>query len=343
MKRSLAVSIIVITKNVEPYVEQSMGSVLEQTLKDFELIIVDDGSTDRTLEICQRLASQDGRIKLFRQEKNQGQGVARNVGMTKARGKYIYFFDSDDILLPHALELLHNTAENTNAEVVHTTKHFSTLLPNSTNEPLNRLYLNPERVIYEGFLPVDNDIRFTGCFIKNEQFAMTPMNLFRRDFLERNEITFPKMVQEDEPFMFAIYCFVKRFYCIPEPYYVYRLRADSTMCLRNPKSALRGVSAFIAGYKHMSETIKRVPPEVLSPKLANECIQSHFLRLINFHVLKHYRLENVTDEEATRNFTRVLQSDLGDAAEWSAHLIQGLVIQHLLRINLQNEFIRLKQ
>ena len=337
------ISVVVPMYNVEKYVEDSIRSVLGQTFSDFEIIIVDDCSTDGSYEICRRLSHEDSRIKLFRHEKNEGQGSARNMGMKKAHGKYIYFFDSDDILLPNALDILYGTAEKTGAEVVHTTRHFSTF-PISLNEPPNQLHLRQERMICDGFLPVDNDIRFSRCFIENDQFAMTPMNLFRRDFLERNKIDFPKMVQEDEPFMFAVYCFVKKFYCIPDAFYVYRFRTDSTMVSRGSKSALRGVSAFVTGYKHMRETIARVSPEDLSPKLANECIQSHFLRLINFHIMKYYNLNNITDAEVIRDFTKALQFTLDDeVAEWSAYLIQGLVLQSLSKISLQNELNRLKR
>ena len=112
--------------NVEKYVEQSLRSVLDQQFKDFELIVVDDASSDNSIAIVERFVKSDARIKLIRHEYNQGQGVARNTGVVYACGKYIYFFDSDDLLMPHTFEVLHRAAEQTGAEVVHSTSWFET-------------------------------------------------------------------------------------------------------------------------------------------------------------------------------------------------------------------------
>lgn len=91
----LAFSIIVPVHNTEAYVEKCLLSILGQTLPSLELIAVDDGSTDRSAEICQRIASLDGRVRLLRKS-NQGAGAARNDGLRIARGKYVAFVDSDD-------------------------------------------------------------------------------------------------------------------------------------------------------------------------------------------------------------------------------------------------------
>lgn len=91
------VSVIIPVYNVEPYLKQCMDSVVGQTLKDIEIICVDDGSTDNSLDILREYAAEDSRIQIIEQ-KNAGAGAARNNGMRYATGKYLSFLDSDDFL-----------------------------------------------------------------------------------------------------------------------------------------------------------------------------------------------------------------------------------------------------
>ena len=92
------VSVIIPVYNTGKYLESSVSSIQEQTLQDIEIIIIDDGSTDDSPAILKKLSESDARIRLFVQS-NQGQSAARNLGLDNAQGDYIYFMDSDDILL----------------------------------------------------------------------------------------------------------------------------------------------------------------------------------------------------------------------------------------------------
>lgn len=97
------VSIIVPVYNTAPLLDRSIGSILKQTYTNWELLLINDGSTDDSLEICQQYEARDERIRVFSQA-NQGQSVARNVGLDQARGEFIAFLDSDDEFLPNTLE-----------------------------------------------------------------------------------------------------------------------------------------------------------------------------------------------------------------------------------------------
>ncbi|MDE7092271.1 MAG: glycosyltransferase [Muribaculaceae bacterium] len=112
------VSIIMPVKDGQQFVAQAIESVLAQTYSDFELIIVNDGSTDLTAIIIDQYASIDNRIKLINLEDNYGVSVARNKGIELAIGRHISFIDSDDILAPHAIERLLNTVETFGADIV---------------------------------------------------------------------------------------------------------------------------------------------------------------------------------------------------------------------------------
>ena len=106
------VSVIVPVYNVEKYLDVCLDSLINQTFDDFEIICINDGSTDSCLNILRQYAKLDRRIKIFSQ-KNLGLSAARNAGMKQANGEYIVFVDSDDFLSPVALEKMHtNMSEN---------------------------------------------------------------------------------------------------------------------------------------------------------------------------------------------------------------------------------------
>lgn len=106
-----AISVIVPAYNVEKYVEQCIDSLLNQTFKDIEIIIIDDCSTDKTFEIINNKYGKIPNVSIFKNDVNIGQGQTRNKAMKIAKGKYIYFLDSDDVLLSHGLERLYLLAE----------------------------------------------------------------------------------------------------------------------------------------------------------------------------------------------------------------------------------------
>ncbi len=113
----IKVSVIIPVYNVEKYLRQNLQSVADQTLKEIEIICVDDGSTDSSFEIVQEFAAKDSRFVAV-QQKNAGAGAARNNGLRRARGEYLSFLDSDDFFAPDMLETAYNKAQETKADFV---------------------------------------------------------------------------------------------------------------------------------------------------------------------------------------------------------------------------------
>ena len=105
----MRVSIIVPCYNSTRYLSACVDSVLAQTMPDFEVLLIDDGSTDGTLALAQALAARDARLRVLHQE-NAGVSAARNLGLAHARGEWITFVDSDDLLAPDALEIMLSAA-----------------------------------------------------------------------------------------------------------------------------------------------------------------------------------------------------------------------------------------
>lgn len=111
------VSVIIPVYNSENYLDECLDSVINQTFKDIEIICINDGSADTSLEILEKYEKLDNRMSVFTQE-NSGQSVARNNGIKKSKGKYIYFMDSDDYLELNALEEIYNISEKNNLELL---------------------------------------------------------------------------------------------------------------------------------------------------------------------------------------------------------------------------------
>lgn len=105
------ISVIIPVYNTEKYLPRCIDSLLKQTFTDFEVILIDDGSTDNSLAVCQSYAAMDSRIIII-QSKHLGVGAVRNLGLDNAKGKYIMFCDSDDYVEPEWIEELHKAAAN---------------------------------------------------------------------------------------------------------------------------------------------------------------------------------------------------------------------------------------
>lgn len=112
------VSVLVPVYNVEKYIDECIQSILDQSFKDFELIVVDDASLDGSMSIVSKYADQDKRIRIIRKAHNEGLMSARKTGYLNAVGKYIMFCDSDDYLPKNSIEILYNSIANTAFDIV---------------------------------------------------------------------------------------------------------------------------------------------------------------------------------------------------------------------------------
>lgn len=144
------ISIIVPVYNVEPYLEQCLDSIIHQTYRDIEIIVVNDGSTDRSGEICRAYAGRDPRIVLFETE-NRGLSAARNLGIDNAHGEWIMFVDSDDWVEPEFCEAPLRAAQENDADLVifGFAKSFPDGQQISTNYPAVGL-VSPEQAVENG-------------------------------------------------------------------------------------------------------------------------------------------------------------------------------------------------
>ncbi len=189
------VSVVIPVFNIEAHLEQCLDSVVGQTLREIEVICVDDGSADRSPEILARYAEQDPRVRVLTQA-NAGPGAARNTGLDRAVGKYLIFLDSDDWFEPDFLEKMVEKAEDSHADVticraVEFDTHTGRELPS-------------EWMLKSRFLPSDT---FSPQEIAEHIFQFTygwPWDkLYRLDFVRRNGLVYPALPNsEDLVFVF---------------------------------------------------------------------------------------------------------------------------------------------
>ena len=184
------VSVIIPVYNAEKYLYRCLNSAICQTLKDIEIIIVNDASTDNSLQIIQEFQAVDKRIKLINFPKNKGNGIGRNTALKKARGQFILFLDADDWLEEFAIETLYLKAISEGVKIVLMgyRQHFVasskniTMLPSyETNDPnIYRYFLThrkgfgsmPWCYFYSRSLLMDNDITFTeGVYFEDVNFV----------------------------------------------------------------------------------------------------------------------------------------------------------------------------
>ena len=235
------VSVIIPMYNAARFISQTLESLLYQTMTDFEVIVVDDCSTDNSVEVVESFAEKfGGRLHLIKLRENTGSGaVPRNVGIQLARGKYIAFLDNDDLFTKTALEELTTLAEEYQADVVHTDGFFflddAKLKSAVTQELLDTknyraIVCNPRspRLDKPTFAPDDFAKRMQLWL--NSDFHWTTWSLFcRKDFWVANQISFPRMsVSDDIIANFACLCRSKKILRVPNITYIYRYHIDST-------------------------------------------------------------------------------------------------------------------
>ena len=229
MEKIPLVSVIIPMFNAEKFIGECLESLLDQTLKDFEVVVVDDCSTDNSSAVVEsfmeKFAAQGIRLHLIELEKNSGTpGCPRNIGIQIACGQYVCFLDSDDLLTETALEELTTLAENFQADVVHTDTFFM------LNED-NALELCREQTLPPLSAPTFETQDLSKRIVNwiNRGYNWESVTMFcKRIFLAANQINFPRLTTyEDMIFSFAVLCRAEKFLRVPNVTYVYRQRADS--------------------------------------------------------------------------------------------------------------------
>lgn len=239
------VSVVIGVYNTENYLNKCLESVAGQSLSDIEIIVVNDGSTDGSLEIINQYKSRDGRMIVFDVE-NGGVSKARNMGLERARGEYIIFIDSDDFLAPEMLELMYGEITRTKSDMA--VCNFTKVSKTRSSKPFLKLPKDKTLDFKDG----DGLIR--GVIGDGISFGGSMWNkLIKTDILKKAGNVFEernKIYAEDAFFFFKTLKYIKKICLLDEPLYRYCHREDSVSHLYKENLAqrcenfIRGIEAY---------------------------------------------------------------------------------------------------
>lgn len=225
--KRICVSVIMPCYNVEKYIDDSLKSVCGQTLRDIEIICIDDGSTDSTGSIIAEYAKKDNRIKVITKE-NGGQSSARNIGVKKAVGEYLYFMDSDDIIVPETFAEIYEIASKDKLDNVYFNANVFFDPPEIERE-------NSNYTTYYDRFGSYPDV-YTGCELfaimhPQKDYRPSPcLQFIRREFYNAAGLSFREgIILEDNLFTFKCITAAKAVRYIDKVYFNRRVRANSTM------------------------------------------------------------------------------------------------------------------
>lgn len=260
------ISVIVPVYKAEKYLKRCVDSILSQTFTDFELILVDDGSIDSSPEICDRYAKEDRRVKVIHKE-NGGISSARNEGIKKAKGKYIFFCDSDDYVRPGLLKNAFKAATAEKADCVYFNCSFDTKecpqmgkLPDTEYE--EGVYtLETKEDAFDYIIHNNLDIR------KRKAGWSACLRLFSRKIIKNNKLRFCDTCHgfaEDMAFVLEYTMFSRKIVGLKNSYYVYRQHPGSTMQNSHGKARFDDMTEVAL---HVKEVFSRVFTEPDEKKL----------------------------------------------------------------------------
>ncbi len=256
------VSIIIPVYNTEEYLKQCLDSIINQTLKDIEIILINDGSTDNSGKICDEYALRDTRIRVIHQE-NQGVSVARNKGIETAQGEYLGFIDSDDKIDLDFYEKLYNKAIKTNSDMVKA--NVKTINYNGfTAESL----LNPKIIEKQ-----------SKWYFYYEWWSA----IYKTQLVKENNIRFPEEIIFGEDSLFLHYIIEKaeNLEIINDTYYYYQRRKNSTdsLILQNEK-----INSCLFVYDSILKNINKLYKQELIDKEA----YSYLYETKNYIIIKYF-------------------------------------------------------
>ncbi len=272
----ILVSVIIPTYNVEKYLDDCLNSLINQSLKDIEIILVDDCSTDSTTDIISYYENKDNRIKSYLSKDKLGCGGCRNVGLKLARGKYIQFVDSDDWLDLDALEKMYNVAENLKTQVI--------LFKVITYDENEKAFKRTDYYDIKNLKGFENKV-FNILDLKSGPFYVTISawnKFYLKSFLDRHNAQFPEnLIFEDNPFFFNVFCQANSVYLMDDYFYNRRIRSNS----------------IITTEKKLPLNTIEIVEQVLDIFLKNELYDYYKYHVVNYILFQiHKYSENIPDD-----------------------------------------------
>ena len=312
------VSVIMPVYNDEEFINNSINSILKQTLKDIEIICIDDGSTDNSLKILTDLKNKYNFIKVLSQ-KNKGAGKARNAGLNIATGEYIAFLDSDDIFIDkNALEEMYNYGIEENSVIVSANIKKLTNNEKITNHHVyksKRCYYCDEKKI----IPSKN-YGIPWYFYKN---------IFKRSFLVENNINFPNLKRGQDP-VFLSNVLVKTEEIATIPLYLYGYRTGSGGGANNKVNTYEKKLHYICHFKKTFDILE----------------EANYTDILSLYKKELFKYLNLYNNKKDKDYYYIVKKVFGDInyfkGEFEEIYILFLINQLLNQIESENDFKNIK-
>lgn len=255
------ISIIVPVYNSETFLRDTINSILCQSFKDFELILIDDGSTDRSLEICYEYAIKDERVKVFSKE-NGGVSSARNLGLKNSVGDYIVFVDSDDFVDGTILYDLHRDIESTDSDIAICS--YKKLTIEEYQEETSKICKNNKKIAVE---IISNPIEF---YYKRNEIPFICNKLYKKSVIK--DIWFDETISYAEDLLYtALVVFRAKKVCFRDRIGYYYIHRDNSLSWR--EGTIESWFAYVRGKAIVYDTFLRgnLPANVLDGAWDDYC------------------------------------------------------------------------
>ena len=291
----MLVSVIIPVYNVAQYLQEALDSIIHQTYPNIEIIIIDDGSTDGSGEICDEYAGRDSRIRVIHQE-NKGLSAARNAGLDTMGGDMVAFLDPDDAYCPEFIEAMTDSMIRENADMAvckYTIYRTTEYMPEAGTE-------KPKPTIQPGTYKRNGALRA----LADRQLNHSVWNkIYRRNIWDG--IRFPEgHVFEDINVTFQLIDRCQRMYVLDQPQYKYRKRPGSICSIKSPEST----ADFFAAFFSFEEYIRTHIPEVFS----EEHLERFRQKILTLQIKKYIFFSRCSEPDA-KEFSNKLRKQIVEA------------------------------
>lgn len=245
-------SVVIPVYNTAAYLEQALDSILTQDYLDFEIIAINDGSQDESGKLLNSYKNKDSRIRVYHRE-NSGLSATRNFGFKKASGSYVYFFDSDDILVQGAFKRLVNLLKSTGSEIIAFSGRY-------IDENGNIIHSEKSLEKAEVPEPITGEKLLVDMITSDIYSPVVSMYMYRRSFLQNNQLTFQEgYIHEDEFYTIKALCTADRALSVSDVLYEHRLRDGSIMRNKPGIKNVRGWSEAVSKILAFTEKYPLAP------------------------------------------------------------------------------------
>jgi len=245
------VSIIVPTYNVAAFLEETVDSILLSTYRDIELILVDDGSTDGSGAICDKIASQDNRVKVIHQD-NGGISVARNNGLAQSMGEYVMFVDADDVMHASMLQVLVEALQSGDYDLAMV--YGKKVAPDDVHDVIDQDMTHNSHMTYQPLEPMDC---LNGLYdLTTIQYQVVWNKLYKRTAIEG--LAFRQLASEDLDWNNRLFMRIKKAVLVPVELYAYVQHPASIMHQGISTSMIDRIDTLLGCLKEIPQEMSQV-------------------------------------------------------------------------------------